>query len=136
VEQEGRAYYGVPSLEPGITKLAEHTSGDPVDPDFVDRELREDDMRPVQSFARSMLKGIELEPVRSSVCLYTLTPDRHFVIDRHRDFGNVAFACGFSGHGFKFAPVVGEALADLATNGTTALPIGFLQNRWPAESSG
>jgi len=133
IEKNGRAFYGVPSLEAGVTKLAEHTGGEPVDPDSVDRELRDDDLQPVQDFGRLVLKGLESDPIRSSVCMYTLTPDRHFVIDRHPDAANVAFACGFSGHGFKFAPVVGEALADLVTQGTTDLPIGFLQNRWAGE---
>ncbi len=65
------------------------------------------------------------------MCLYTLTPDRHFVIDLHPDHANVALAAGFSGHGFKFASVVGEILADLADNGRTDLPIGmFRLNRF------
>ena len=63
----------------------------------------------------------------SSVCLYTLTPDRHFLIDTLDD--RVAFAAGFSGHGFKFAPAVGEALADLATAGATELPAGLFRRR-------
>ena len=60
---------------------------------------------------------------RASVCIYTLTPDRHFILDVHPEHPNVALAAGFSGHGFKFAPVVGEILADLAENGKTAWPI-------------
>jgi sarcosine oxidase len=55
-----------------------------------------------------------------------MTPDYHFVIDRHPEWNNVAFAAGFSGHGFKFCPVVGEALADLVQTGKTSLPIEFL----------
>ncbi|OAI52250.1 hypothetical protein AYO47_06395 [Planctomyces sp. SCGC AG-212-M04] len=132
VEREGRAFYGVPSLEAGVTKLAEHTGGEPVDPDHVDRTLREEDVRPLDEFRRLALRGLEPDPVRYSVCMYTLTPDRHFVIDRQGVAANVAFACGFSGHGFKFAPVVGEALADLVTVGRTALPVDFLRNRWKA----
>jgi glycine/D-amino acid oxidase-like deaminating enzyme len=58
--------------------------------------------------------------------MYTLTPDQHFLVDRHPEWSNVALAAGFSGHGFKFAPVVGEALSDLVWNGSTPLPIGFL----------
>ncbi len=49
--------------------------------------------------------------------MYTLTPDRHFVIDGHPQYENVVYAGGFSGHGFKFASVVGEILADLAIDG-------------------
>ena len=53
----------------------------------------------------------------ATVCLYTTTPDEHFVIGRHPAYENVVVACGFSGHGFKFVPVVGEILADLALDG-------------------
>ena len=59
-------------------------------------------------------------------CMYTLTPDRHFVLDRHPHHPNVVYACGFSGHGFKFATVIGEVLADLALDGATGHPVGFL----------
>jgi sarcosine oxidase len=58
--------------------------------------------------------------------LYANSPDEHFIIDVLPEEERVIFACGFSGHGFKFASVVGEALADLALNGKTDLPIGFL----------
>ena len=61
-----------------------------------------------------------------AVCLYTMSPDEHFIVDRHPEHDRVVFAAGLSGHGFKFAPVLGAALADLATHGTTRLPIGFL----------
>ena len=60
------------------------------------------------------------------VCLYTMSPDGHFVVDRHPTRPQVVVATGFSGHGFKFAPVIGDALADLALDGRTGLPIGFL----------
>ena len=53
-------------------------------------------------------------------CLFTNTPDEHFVIDLHPEFPNVSIAAGFSGHGFKFASVVGEILADLALDGSSA----------------
>jgi glycine/D-amino acid oxidase-like deaminating enzyme len=61
---------------------------------------------------------------RSLVCLYTVTPDHHFILDRHPEHPQVALAVGFSGHGFKFAPVVGEIMADLVERGETPLPIG------------
>jgi sarcosine oxidase len=56
-----------------------------------------------------------------------LTPDRHFLIDRHPAAEGVVFAAGFSGHGFKFAPVVGEVLADLALEGRTDRPIDLFR---------
>jgi glycine/D-amino acid oxidase-like deaminating enzyme len=58
--------------------------------------------------------------------MYTMTPDAHFVVDRHPHHPQVAFAAGLSGHGFKFTGVLGEALAQLALEGSTSLPIGFL----------
>ena len=62
----------------------------------------------------------------SATCLYTMTPDDDFIVDRHPEFSNVVFAAGFSGHGFKFAPLIAVALADLVLLGETPLPIGFL----------
>jgi glycine/D-amino acid oxidase-like deaminating enzyme len=56
-----------------------------------------------------------------------MTPDEHFIIDRHPAIENVWLAAGFSGHGFKFAPVVAEALADFCTHGRTTLPVDFLR---------
>jgi glycine/D-amino acid oxidase-like deaminating enzyme len=62
----------------------------------------------------------------SATCLYTMTPDDDFIVDRHPEFANVVFAAGFSGHGFKFAPLIAVALADLLQQGKTSLPIDFL----------
>jgi glycine/D-amino acid oxidase-like deaminating enzyme len=58
--------------------------------------------------------------LRAATCMDTNTPDRHFVVGAHPDHPRVSVACGFSGHGFKFTPVIGEILADLATDGSTA----------------
>jgi glycine/D-amino acid oxidase-like deaminating enzyme len=58
-----------------------------------------------------------------------MSPDEHFIIDRHPQYPNVVFAAGLSGHGFKFTPVLGKALADLAVSGVTELPIDFLSLR-------
>ena len=59
-------------------------------------------------------------------CMYSLTSDSHFVIDRHPGHGNVVLCGGFSGHGFKFAPVIGEIAADLALDGGSRHQIDFL----------
>jgi sarcosine oxidase len=64
--------------------------------------------------------------VSQKVCLYANTADGHFIVDQHPESPRVSLACGFSGHGFKFASVMGEVLADLATKGKTDWPIGFL----------
>jgi len=67
-------------------------------------------------------------------CMYTNTPDEHFVIGRHPGHEQVIVACGFSGHGFKFVPVVGEIMADLATDGGTSHPIALFDPRRLAPS--
>jgi sarcosine oxidase len=58
--------------------------------------------------------------------MYTVTPDTDFVVDCHPQYPQIVFAAGLSGHGYKFTPMLGEALADLAIDGSTKLPVGFL----------
>lgn len=120
-------FYGFPSLDGATIKMAEHSGGQVVtDPTNVDRTCQPGDLTRLEQFLSTHLPEVTPAPARHSTCLYTVTPDHHFVIDRHPEWQNVVFAAGFSGHGFKFCPVVGEALADLTLTGTTALPIQFL----------
>jgi sarcosine oxidase len=123
-------FYGFPALEPGVMKIAEHSGGDAIaNPDTLERALSPDDVARVRAFALDHLPGVDAEPVRHATCMYTMTPDEHFVIDRHPRQDNVFVAAGFSGHGFKFAPLVGSILADLAIDGRTSEPIEFLSAR-------
>ncbi len=120
-------FYGFPSLDGHVLKVAQHSGGELVaDPLLVDRELHDADVRPIANFLRTCLPGVRPQPARHSTCLYTATPDRHFIVDRHPEFPNVVIGCGFSGHGFKFTSVLGSAFADLATSSHTELPINFL----------
>jgi len=125
-------FYGFPRLDGATIKVAEHTRGESVpDPSQLDRQIQDADYAGVQSFLQRYLPGTGTTPVRSSVCMYTFSPDGHFVIDRHPQIPGVVLGAGFSGHGCKFATVIGEVLADLALQGQTALPIEFLRlNRW------
>ncbi|MDH3584968.1 MAG: N-methyl-L-tryptophan oxidase [Phycisphaerae bacterium] len=123
-------FYGFPPAagKPGL-KVAHHRPGEIVDASTVDRSPRSGDADPLLKLARAHLPKAAGTVLSLGVCLYTNSPDSHFIIDHHPDpatEGRVALACGFSGHGFKFTSVVGEALADLATEGSTDLPIGFL----------
>jgi sarcosine oxidase len=121
------AFYGFQYEPDAGLKVARHHSGVRVDPDTVDRTATPADEARVRRFMRSHLP-IADGPVRgSSVCLYTNTPDEHFVIDRHPESPNVVFASACSGHGFKFSPVIGAALADLALDGRTDRPVDFLR---------
>lgn len=126
-ERPDGAFYGFPSLDGTSVKVAEHTGGIIIDdPANVDRTAYPDDVTPLVNFVRDFLPQATTNLVKHSVCLYTLTPDQHFLIATHPQHPQVHIAAGFSGHGFKFTPVIGEALADLVTTGRSELPIGFL----------
>ena len=120
---EDGTFYGFPyDPEVGL-KVSRHHSGDVVDPATVDRNERPADIERVRRFSRSFFPAAD-GPVQSSlVCLYTNTPDLGFVVDVHPTEPGVAYASVCSGHGFKFAPVIGEVLADLALTGTTSQPV-------------
>jgi sarcosine oxidase len=116
---------GVPMEAPGI-KLAHHAPGPATHPDAVDRSTTtadEGDFRPALA---KYLPDADGPLLSMRVCMYTMSPDQHFVIDRHPVHASVTVGCGFSGHGFKLAPAMGEALADLALHGRSDLPVGFL----------
>ena len=126
-------FYGFPSFDGQTVKVAEHSGGEEVtNPTNVNRDLLPEDPTRLEAFLSSCLPQVTPRIARHSVCLYTMTPDQHFVIDSHPHHTNVIFAAGFSGHGFKFCPVIGEVLADLAQTGKTEHPISFLSlNRDP-----
>jgi monomeric sarcosine oxidase len=73
----------------------------------------------LRNFNSQYLPDLDIEPKSSRVCLYTMTPDRHFIIDQHPEYPHVVFGAGFSGHGFKFSNVVGKILCDLALEDKT-----------------
>ncbi len=125
-ERPGLSPYGFPCLdEDGGVKIGLHHRGAVTDPDEVDRVVTAADVAEVADLVRPLLPTLPGTYLRAITCLYTTTPDHDFVIGLHPRHRNVAIACGFSGHGFKFVPVVGEVLADLALDGTTARPIGL-----------
>ncbi|MDX1961864.1 MAG: N-methyl-L-tryptophan oxidase [Pirellulales bacterium] len=135
VETPAGAFYGFPHVDQRGLKVARHYGARELPgPEYVDRAIDPVEASPAQAFFARYLPHLAAQPYESAVCLYTLTPDRHFVIDRHPQWPQVVLAAGFSGHGFKFASVVGEILADLALTGKTALPIGmFAMNRFAGE---
>jgi sarcosine oxidase len=121
-------YYGFPMLDVNGIKMAQHYGAPELSgPEAVDRTATPADEENGRRFLREFLPAVNGPLRRASVCIYTLTPDRHFAIDLHPEHPNVAVAAGFSGHGFKFASVVGEILADLAEEERTQLPIGMFR---------
>ena len=81
--------------------------------------MTSDDEEAVRRFLDAHLPIVNGPLNKAQTCIYTLSPDRHFIIDIHPEYPQVALATGFSGHGFKFASVVGEILADLSEKGRT-----------------
>ena len=120
-------FYGFPVFDELGLKVAEHTGGEVVeDPLKVSRSVYPEEEERVRAFLREYIPSAGDRLLQHAVCLYTMTPDEHFVVDRHPEHPQVAFAAGLSGHGFKLTPALGEALADLVTEGRTDVPVGFL----------
>lgn len=127
-------FYGFPSLplSPGPVglKLAHHHPGVPSDADMIDGPIPKSEEARLQQLLEKYLPSAGDNIVHTKHCLYTYSPDTHFIIDHLPGYDKrVSVACGFSGHGFKFVPVIGEVLADLAMEEKTLLPIEFLRMR-------
>ncbi len=122
---EDDLYYGFPRFHvPGV-KIGKHYHfGEAVDPETMPREPRPDDEEALRAFLSTSMPAANGPVTGLSTCLYTNTPDEEFVVDHHPAYDDVVVACGFSGHGFKFAAVIGEILADLALDGETRHPVG------------
>jgi len=116
-------YYGFPLFAggpPGLKLGRLHHRLEPADPDLLDRQgAGPVDADVLRSFAARYLPEAAGRALAMTVCLFTNTPDEHFLIDLHPDLPQVVVGAGFSGHGFKFCSVVGEILADLAIEGGT-----------------
>ncbi|NXX98964.1 SOX oxidase, partial [Centropus bengalensis] len=143
LSQAPHGIYGLPALEyPGLVKVSRgdgsgggespwaaprdldaphpkvcHHHGSPTDPEERDRVppgTPRPDVALLSSFISRYLPGLEPSPAVLETCLYTNTPDEDFIVDRHPKFSNIIIGAGFSGHGFKLAPVVGKLLCELS----------------------
>ena len=109
------AVYGLNSID-GV-KVGFHKVGPAIDPDEVDRLIDGDRLVALQRYVAHWVPGVDPDTADPLTCTYTLTPDEHFVVDRD---GPITVLAGFSGHGFKFAPAVGDLAADLALTDAVA----------------
>jgi sarcosine oxidase len=124
---DGTQFYGFPNhdgRENGV-KVAFFRVGPICTPETIDRTVHPEEVEYMRGYLREGVPGLDGEFLRAKTCMYTNTPDEHFVISTHPEHPQVAIAAGFSGHGFKFTSVVGEILADLATEGRTEHPISL-----------
>ena len=119
-------YYGFPMSGDGL-KLARHHPGQTMAPDAITDEAFPADEEEIALPLRRYLPDAVGQVRTIKVCKYTNSADGHFIIDRHPESDHVHFACGFSGHGFKFASVMGKVLSELALDGKTERPIDFLR---------
>jgi sarcosine oxidase len=121
--------YGVPALNdvPNSVRVAFYRK--PIEetctPESVDRKIREDDIGTMRQVVRDFLPALDGNLLHGKTCLYTSTPDHHFLVGNHPKHPQVKVAAGFSGHGFKFCPVVGEIVADLVMLGHTRHDTGL-----------
>ncbi|KAJ8280868.1 hypothetical protein GJAV_G00060190 [Gymnothorax javanicus] len=116
IEAEGTEHhvYGLPSNEyPELVKICYHT-GSETNPDDRDKQTDRSDIDILSRYISRHLPGLEPVPAVVESCMYTITPDRHFVLDRHPLHSNIVIGAGFSGHGFKLGPVVGKVLCEMA----------------------
>jgi sarcosine oxidase len=115
----------------GVKVMVDRT-GPAVDPASPDRAIDDALLERLRAYATDILPGVTGEILETTSCRYTMTPDEDFIIDRHHEYPQVVIASACSGHGFKFAPVVGQIVADLVTAGETPYPTALFRLDRPA----
>ncbi|NUB90130.1 N-methyl-L-tryptophan oxidase [Haloterrigena sp. SYSU A121-1] len=124
---EGR-FYGLPIYDvPGFKIGKYHHRDEEVDPDDYEREPNREDERLLREVTENYFTDAAGPTMRLATCMFTNSPDEHFILDTLPEHPQVVVGAGFSGHGFKFASVIGEILADLAVDGDTDHPIDMFR---------
>lgn len=124
-------FYGFPAMDfpddPGGVKVAFFYRNREIDPDRPRSDVEPSEIAQMREVLRDRIPNLSGKLLCAKRCLYTETPDHHFLIDRHSEAKNVIIASPCSGHGYKFCSVIGEILADLAINGATRHPIDLFR---------
>jgi sarcosine oxidase len=119
--EQGPLFYGFPRTNvAGDPKVAIHSGDEDCTPSTIDRSIHSRDIAAIRSAIQFRIPALNGEVSHAVTCMYTMTPDKHFIIDAHPRHPQVSIAAGFSGHGFKFSSVVGEILSDLAMTKNTS----------------
>jgi sarcosine oxidase len=121
--------YGIPSLDGKTIKVGRHHDGELTTPQTIRRRVDERDLDPLRLLTATYLRGVSGHVVRTLTCMYTNTPDNHFVIDFAPDDPRVVVISACSGHGFKFGPIIGDIAADLVVEGGTQRDISHFSAR-------
>jgi sarcosine oxidase len=125
-------YYGFPFLDaakypgPSGIKFAFHHPGKISDADAVDRNVMNEETGALVTAVKKYLPAAGGNISATKTCLYTMTPDEHFILDKLPGDENIILACGFSGHGFKFAPAIGRVISEMLVGHPTSAAIKFL----------
>lgn len=116
------SFYCLPIVDIQGVKAGWHHSGHIIHPDD-ERVIPDEVMSALQGWIDRAFPHLSNEPIEVLTCLYTNTPDYHFILDKHPQYDNVIIGTGFSGHGFKFGPVLGDLLADLVLGSDTSIAL-------------
>ncbi|HSI98993.1 MAG TPA: N-methyl-L-tryptophan oxidase [Patescibacteria group bacterium] len=128
IDVDEGSYYGFPTHDGHGFKFGwYHHFREPIDPADPDRSVRPDDEAALRGFAERYFPEGAGRTEMLKACIFTNSPDEHFLIDRLPDAPQVSVAAGFSGHGYKFCSVVGEIMSDLAIEGSTRHDIGLFR---------
>jgi sarcosine oxidase len=119
IESRHGIHYGFPPAAAGVKAAKHHHADETVEPDSFDRAVSARDEALIRPALSDHLPAADGKLLAAKTCLYTMAPDGDFIIDRVAECPQILVASPCSGHGFKFAPVIGEALAELALDGST-----------------
>lgn len=127
VEDHRKKYYGFPDLNGAGLKIGRSDSGHPIDPDLHTQNFgyHETDEGDLRAALETYMPDANGKLKQGKTCLYTLSSDNDFIVDFHPENNKVIFACGFSGHGFKFGSVMGEVLSQMAVGGQSQYDISI-----------
>ncbi|MDT8861306.1 N-methyl-L-tryptophan oxidase [Alkalihalobacillus sp. MEB130] len=127
--EDGVQLYGFPSygMSGEGAKVAFFRKGRTCTPETIDRQVYDYEVDRMREYLQQAMPQLNGRFLQGKTCMYTNTPDEHFVISPHPEHAQVVVAAGFSGHGFKFASVVGEVIGDLVITGNTKHPIDLFQ---------
>jgi glycine/D-amino acid oxidase-like deaminating enzyme len=121
-------YYGMPSIEGVGLKIGRHDQGEPTTPRTIRREVDIAEVDMLRGVLDRYMPGASGRVSQEVTCMYTMTPDEQFIVERHREHPQVVYGCGFSGTGYKFCGVIGEFLADLTLDQPTRQDIAFMSS--------
>jgi sarcosine oxidase len=122
------SYYGMPDIEGHGLKIGRHENGEPTTARSIRREVDPGEIEMLRAVLDRYMPGASGAVRQTITCMYTMTPDENYIVERHPERAQVVYGCGFSGTGYKFSCVIGEILAQLAIDGRTHIDISAMSS--------